>query len=275
VEDVVEVITSFVSPDDWRNNGGDVAQLNVVGDRLFVKAPRRMHPQVKWIIEQLPAAGAARGQGALPPGGVPAAGEKPARPQGRGHAAPAEGAGPAPGAEPAERSSRAYPVERLNSVNVLQMLVEAWGQGGRLEGPVELNTVGGTLTISGAKADVMELDRLLSFLSGERRPPVDADRELDIPSKWPSAAPAAPEPQVVYLDGQVPRPGAFAVPDKDFSLRRLLAAAGGLPGNATEVVITRSRNGKSKELHRLTRAALLEPAGEDPVLAGGDQVTVR
>jgi len=54
VSDVVRVVTEFVSPDDWQDNGGDLAKLNVVGDRMFVRAPQRMHPQIKWIIGQLP-----------------------------------------------------------------------------------------------------------------------------------------------------------------------------------------------------------------------------
>lgn len=219
VEDVVRVITEFVSPDDWQANGGDLAQLTVVGDRLFVRAPQRMHPQIKWIISQLPTEATPRaGAGATtvhplrhssaqevaaalqaqfpdwtiqadrrtnslivsrpadrggPAAAIQSLDVPPGRPQGRGPAAPAG------------RSSKAYPVERLHPVNVLQMLVEAWGERGWLEGPVEMKTDAGTLTISGGEADVRELDRLISFLSRDRRPqtPMDADREVQNPAR--------------------------------------------------------------------------------------------
>lgn len=231
VEDVVGVITNFVSPDDWMDNGGDLAQLTIVGDRLFVKAPQRFHPQIRWIIGQLPSDAAPRGQGVPRLNDLPVVGEG--------------------GKATAYRLQHARAAEVAES---LRQMFPAW----KIQADPQNNSI-------------------IFSSPGQPQTPMDAILELDIPSRQPSAAPAAPEQQtqVVYLTGQVPRPGAFAVPDKDFSLRRLLAAAGGLPENATEVVITRSRNGRAEELRRLSRAALLEPAGEDPVLAGGDQVTVR
>lgn len=62
-EALVKVITTFVEPDGWRDNGGNVATMSIVGARLFVHAPPRFHEGVKWFIEQLsppapPAAGA-------------------------------------------------------------------------------------------------------------------------------------------------------------------------------------------------------------------------
>ena len=53
VPEIQSLICNFVSAEDWRDNGGELAQMSVVGDRLFVEAPR-MHPQVKWILDQLP-----------------------------------------------------------------------------------------------------------------------------------------------------------------------------------------------------------------------------
>lgn len=54
VEEVTSLIRTFVSPEDWREHGGELAEMQVVGDRMFVKAPRRMHPQIEWILGQLP-----------------------------------------------------------------------------------------------------------------------------------------------------------------------------------------------------------------------------
>lgn len=54
VEGITSLITSLVSPDDWRANGGDLAQLFVVGDRMFIEGPARLQPQITWIIQQLP-----------------------------------------------------------------------------------------------------------------------------------------------------------------------------------------------------------------------------
>ncbi|MBX3405785.1 MAG: hypothetical protein KF869_03385 [Phycisphaeraceae bacterium] len=53
IEDIRELIAQFVEPNNWADNGGDVAYMKHVGGRLFVKAPPRMHDSIKWYIEQL------------------------------------------------------------------------------------------------------------------------------------------------------------------------------------------------------------------------------
>ncbi len=53
-EQVIHLLTELVEPENWRDNGGDLAQLKLVGGRLFVEAPSRMHGKVKWILDQLP-----------------------------------------------------------------------------------------------------------------------------------------------------------------------------------------------------------------------------
>lgn len=63
-EEVTKLLCEFVSPEDWRNNGGELATLSVVGDHMFVSAPERMHPQVKWMLEQL--ASRAAGSASVP-----------------------------------------------------------------------------------------------------------------------------------------------------------------------------------------------------------------
>ncbi len=54
VDEVVKLVSEFVYPDGWRDNGGDLAKMTVVGDRMFVDAPERFHKQIKWMLDQLP-----------------------------------------------------------------------------------------------------------------------------------------------------------------------------------------------------------------------------
>lgn len=63
-EEISKLLFEFVSAEDWRNNGGELATLSVVGDHMFVSAPERMHPQVKWMLEQL--ASRAAGSASVP-----------------------------------------------------------------------------------------------------------------------------------------------------------------------------------------------------------------
>ena len=52
-EQVVDLLTNFVEPDDWVHNGGDLAQVQILGAKMFIQAPRPMHQQITWIIAQL------------------------------------------------------------------------------------------------------------------------------------------------------------------------------------------------------------------------------
>lgn len=52
-EQVVDLLTNFVEPDDWVNNGGDLAQVHILGAKMFIQAPRPMHRQIAWIIAEL------------------------------------------------------------------------------------------------------------------------------------------------------------------------------------------------------------------------------
>lgn len=53
LDEMCGAITSFVDTTNWVNNGGDLGHMQVVGRRMFVKAPLRMQEGVRWIIEQL------------------------------------------------------------------------------------------------------------------------------------------------------------------------------------------------------------------------------
>lgn len=52
-EEFVELIRQFVSPDDWKDNGGDLAEVRVVGRLAFIKAPARIHDGVRWFFDQV------------------------------------------------------------------------------------------------------------------------------------------------------------------------------------------------------------------------------
>lgn len=53
VEQICTVITNLVDPELWIDNGGDVGKIEVVGGRMFVQAPLRMHEKVTWILGEL------------------------------------------------------------------------------------------------------------------------------------------------------------------------------------------------------------------------------
>ncbi len=52
---IVDLLTEFVQPEAWTDNGGVLAQVRIVGSKMFVQAPRPMHRQVTWIISELQA----------------------------------------------------------------------------------------------------------------------------------------------------------------------------------------------------------------------------
>jgi hypothetical protein len=54
LEDAIGVVQSMVHPTCWQSNGGDRAYISNYGPKLFVRAPKRFHPEIAWVIEQLP-----------------------------------------------------------------------------------------------------------------------------------------------------------------------------------------------------------------------------
>jgi len=47
------LIIEYVEPNAWQANGGDLANVSVVGGKMFVKAPKRFHEPIQWILGQL------------------------------------------------------------------------------------------------------------------------------------------------------------------------------------------------------------------------------
>lgn len=53
VAEVIGLLTGFVEPEMWVDNGGSLAQAKVVNGRLFIDAPARMHEKCQWILAEL------------------------------------------------------------------------------------------------------------------------------------------------------------------------------------------------------------------------------
>ncbi len=53
-DEFIALVMQFVHPDDWKDNGGELAEFCVVGgESLFIKAPPRFHEGVRWFMNQL------------------------------------------------------------------------------------------------------------------------------------------------------------------------------------------------------------------------------
>jgi hypothetical protein len=52
-QELQTLVRGVIDPEQWRENGGDLAQMYMVGTKLFVTAPARFHPTVEWILGQL------------------------------------------------------------------------------------------------------------------------------------------------------------------------------------------------------------------------------
>lgn len=52
--DVARLLMTLVYPEQWQDNGGDRAKLAVFGPKLFITAPKRFHPKVRWVLGELP-----------------------------------------------------------------------------------------------------------------------------------------------------------------------------------------------------------------------------
>lgn len=52
-DEVTELIAGFVAPGSWQEQGGELARMSIVGDRLFIEAPARFDERIGWILDQL------------------------------------------------------------------------------------------------------------------------------------------------------------------------------------------------------------------------------
>ncbi len=59
-ERLESLIIEYVEPYAWQVNGGDLANVSVVGGKMFVKSPARFHEPIQWILGQLEESAAAQ-----------------------------------------------------------------------------------------------------------------------------------------------------------------------------------------------------------------------
>lgn len=69
-EQIKNAIQTLVEPEHWNENGGNRATLTDVGTKLFIKAPKRMHAQVEWILGEIKSTGKAGKAGKVEAGGA-------------------------------------------------------------------------------------------------------------------------------------------------------------------------------------------------------------
>jgi hypothetical protein len=88
----------------------------------------------------------------------------------------------------------------------------------------------------------------------------------------PQAAPTPPGPpsKVVYIEGAVERPGTFMIPPGGFTLKRLIAAAGGLKDSAKTVYLDHQAEDAQDSIFSTSNFE----AWNDPSLKADDVVTV-
>lgn len=56
-DEITELLMTFASPDDWMDNGGELAHQQIVNGRLFIEAPPRIHQRVEWLLDELRSSG--------------------------------------------------------------------------------------------------------------------------------------------------------------------------------------------------------------------------
>ena len=67
-EQITGLVTEFIEPEQWIDNGGDVSSMSIVGGKIFLKAPPRIIEGVRWIVGQLSAP--AQAQSGTAPGAL-------------------------------------------------------------------------------------------------------------------------------------------------------------------------------------------------------------
>jgi hypothetical protein len=105
----------------------------------------------------------------------------------------------------------------------------------------------------------------------EHRIVEDAIEALDIDPKTSASQRTAP----VYVLGQVTNPGLYALPDDATTVRRMLAAAGGVKDGIKEVAVRRGQDEHPPVVSTLTAEQLADPAGPDFTLQPGDFISVK
>lgn len=113
---------------------------------------------------------------------------------------------------------------------------------------------------------------IANMTSDEARNAIQQRLDGVIPSAQVLLAYEPGRKQMVDLVSGVPKPGSFALPDRDFTVLGLLALGGGVPESMENPYIRLIRGGK---LYGVSMDALLKDPSLDTTLRGGDKVYVE
>ncbi len=179
--DLQQAITQFIEPTNWKENGGDRAEMTLVGNRLLVKAPARIHEGVKWMITQFdgtdaesestlsqPAWSLRRNIQELTPMPAASAGEPEKVVSEPGH--PSEPAQPVEPTEPAEATPSqpvvlTLPMQHSQAdlvAQLMQVVTSRTDHPLRVEITVDAGTNG--LIFSGAEADSVKCQQIAAVI---------------------------------------------------------------------------------------------------------------
>lgn len=53
VRRIIDAIQDTAEPDSWQDYGGDLGRITVMGSGLIISCPKRLHPQVEWVLKQM------------------------------------------------------------------------------------------------------------------------------------------------------------------------------------------------------------------------------
>lgn len=232
---VVELISSLVCPDLWRDNGGDRASVSRFGAKLFITAPKRLHPKIRWVLDELTTEARV---GAADP-------------------VPDDSAASARSAERKIAAIQAQLAAMEQSRAQLEQQIQA-GFASKVVGDQSI-------------ADLMRKEAVLRDELAAEEKRLKAARQTVTGARRDE--PTRTGPATVSVSGLVQHPGTYAMTSEGMTVRRLLAAAGGAALEDIDVsVVTRKNN--RVESQYLTSQELLQADGRDIKLTPGDEVTV-
>lgn len=165
IDQIRSVLINLVDPEQWVEMGGDIGQIEIVGGRMFVQAPLRMHEKVAWILNELSKSGSTpvwttqpneAGGGAAGPGAGGGAGGRGGSASGGAAGGGSGGAGNISRAEPnimpnptaADRAAHAFNQRAMAQMRNLHMAVQIWNQAkdGKAIDNIDQLVEGGILT---------------------------------------------------------------------------------------------------------------------------------
>jgi hypothetical protein len=310
-KEVQRLITGVIDAEQWKENGGDLAEMYLVGSKLFVRAPARFQPTVQWILAQLGSSAGAPAAGTMRRG-VPILKDVPvisplfSTPEGEqslDDSAQRKGA-PASHTVLEKDTWRSIAGARLGNQELWMALV--WVNGGST-GDFGQPEIGRELRMPDAEAqaaryivatDTPEVFRAkyvedagwwkrlvalnprleIDWVTGNvlRLPAAVSGRQTLDTGKG-NAAMAANDPETgsYTVKGKVEHAGLYSMPRNGVSVLRAIAASGGKLEDVHEVVVSQTENGVVNVVHRLTGNDLRTSGAADPKVGNGQILEVK